>query len=334
MYVLRLVVPLALLVPFAQEPAAPRASAPAEDPYPPARVDTAIRFYTLDGGEVDLGKLEPALDALGPGTALLYGPVNTRSRPQDWFVAVQTPAALDEKAVLKALKKGTGRAEQLLVTALTYKPGELRMPQGRYVGNLRDWVVGMASEVRWAEATPTAVLFFYTDGIDAEEVIGRFDKLRGEKPRADYGRDLVKHTVIWNLAAPPDKEVKKATLKKLEKDLGKLRGVASASIDEDMLRLFLTLRVGDLAVSGPQWHPPAPPATEDGGAGGGGGPDGPGGPGGPGGPDRRGAGFPAEVSLGFVPRVFVNQVLDEIEAAGLQVEDEGAAGAPDEPGGK
>jgi hypothetical protein len=32
--------------------------------------------------------------------------------------------------------------------------------------------------------------------------------------------------------------------------------------------------------------------------------------------------------------VFVNQLMDEIEAAGLQVEDDGAAGAPDEPGGK
>jgi len=291
--------------------------APTEDLYPPARVDTAIRFYTLDGGEVELGKLEPALAELGEDASVLYGPVNAPSRPQDWFVAVQMPATVDAKTALKAMKKGTGRAEQLLCTAMTFELGDLKLPnQGPRVGSVRDQVIGMASEMRWAELTPVAVLFFYTDGIDAEDVIDRFDKLRGAKPRSEYERDLLEHTAIWNLSAPPEMEVRKTALRKLEKSLLKLDGVVRASIDPDMLRLYLTLRIEDLAVSGPGWVPPRPPADEDAGGEGGG---------------RAGRGGAAGAGeIGFVPRVLVNTILDEIEDAGLQAEDEGASGETEE----
>lgn len=288
--------------------------AKSDDPYPPARVETLIRYYTLDGDEVDMEKLEGALADLGEGAAVLYGPVNTLSKPDHWFVAIETPAEVSDKTAMKAAKKGTGRAEQLLFTALLYDTSDLQIPnQGRRAGSVRDLVVNMASEMRWVEITSTALLFFYTDGIDAEAVVDRFDKLRAQKPRSDYTRDCLKHTVIWNMAATPGTTVKKSGLRKLEKTIAKLPGVASASVDEDLLRLFLTLRVDDLPVSGPGMAPKAREAEEDDeGAGGGGGR---GGRGGPALPGNR---------ISFVPRVNVNPILDAIEKAKLVIEDEGA----------
>ncbi len=284
---------LLALAPAPQEPAA--GSPPAqEDLYPPARVATALRFYALSGDEVDAESLAEAARELGDGGQLAYGPVNTKSRPDTWFVALAAPAAATDKAVLRAAKEGTGKAEELRFTAFVREPGDLDFVNDlpRNAGSVRDLVVNMASEMRWFEATPGGLVFFYVNGLDGEECADRFDKLGEKKPRKDFERRVVRHSVAWALAAAREKPEAGS---KVEDGLQKLPGVQAAALDPETLQLRLTLAIADLRVSGPPWTPPPAAGLEEGGGG-------------------RGT---TGNRMAFMPRVDVDPLLEALADGGL-----------------
>ncbi|MEM7309797.1 MAG: hypothetical protein AAF682_24185, partial [Planctomycetota bacterium] len=251
---LRLALPLVLIAPTLQDSPA----AAEEHPYPPEPVETLLRFYSVEGDEVDQAKLQEAIGELGTGASVAYGPVATLTAPKDHFLAIVAPAERSSKEVYRAAKRATGKAEELYVTAFLRDEDDLDLPRAlrRNGGTIRDAVLNMASEVRWFEVTPNALLFFYTKGLDAEECADRFDKLAGRRPREDYRKDLVRHSIGWDLRSA--KELSKSKGSKLEKSLGKLQGVGSVTFDHEVLRLNLSLELADLLVSGPPWTPPAP----------------------------------------------------------------------------
>ncbi len=292
------------LAPVLQEEGAP----PPDDPHAPDRPATLVRFYSLTG-EVDVAKLNEAIRDLGDGAALVHGPASTNARPRGHFVAIEAPAGASAKDVLKAAKKGTGKAEELTFTAFVRSPGDTSVSGGggrRGPGrSIRDQVLSTASQLQWFEVRPDAVVFFYTKGLDAEECAKRFDALLGRKERKDYERDLVRFSTVWSLAG----EAKSSAVAKAEKALPRLPGVASATLDEDELRLHLTLELADLKVSGPPFEPPPGTLPR-----GGGGDDG---GGGGGGRAARGMGE----AMAFLPRVDVGPLLDRIEASGLSAGD-------------
>jgi hypothetical protein len=179
----------------------------------------------------------------------------------------------------------------------------------RNAGSVRDLVVNMASEMRWFEATPEALLFFYVGGLDAEECCDRFDKLASRKPGADHVQRLVRHSVTWELAPAAGKP--SAAAPKLEQGLERLPGVLNASLDPDSLRLNLALALADLEVSGPPWQPPAAEGSLQAAAN----------------ALRPGAGI-----LPFLPRVHVDPLLDLLAKDGLEPVP-AAPPAPPESGG-
>lgn len=301
--------PLALAFALAATPAQDAPDPPS--PYPPGEVQTLVRFYTLEGKQVNREKLESALKGLGEGGSVIYGPEHSPGNRDDWFVAIEAPADVKDKDVTRAAKKGTGRAELLSVSAFAFDLDDAELPRDvpRGFGNVRDLVIGMASEMRWFEITPTHLIFLYGKGFDAEDCSDRFQKLLGRKPLSDPLRDIMRHSVTWDLS--PGEKWKASKASRVEKTLEKIAGVRGASLDAEALRLHLTLQVADIQVVGPAWSPPAPPVEEEE-------DDDEGGRGGRRG--GRGRRMAMEEQMPFLPRVNVNPILEALQEAHLFVQ--------------
>lgn len=216
------------------------------DPYPPARADALLRFYSLQG-DVDVTDLQAAVADLGEGARVFVGPAATDARPRDHFVGIRTPAGVSERDVRKAAREGARKVEPLLFTIYRAQPQE-GARSDRYGFVTRDTVVGMASEMRWWQRLGGIELFFYTEGdFDAAEAADRMNKLSGREGAYVPERDLLRESFTWELEG----EVSDSQARRVEKAVSRVPGVTSATLDAGAGRLHVTLVLADLSVGGP-----------------------------------------------------------------------------------
>lgn len=220
--------------------------------YPPERSETNLFFFVLEG-DVQYAPLREALKKLGEGAEIVYGPKFTSAVPNDHFVVVEAPAGVTTKAVAKALKKGKAKPFELhwmmarwSITELPEIPASVDRAQGTDM--LRGLVVGMHGDMRWFELRAPYTLYFFEPGkIDPEWVFDRLRKMVEPYVPEEFSIELVRDTFTWPLAQLPSE----SKIKKAQKAIGKLDGVASVSIDAEAGTLEVALDLGDLLRSGP-----------------------------------------------------------------------------------
>jgi hypothetical protein len=255
-----LLAPLALTIApasaLAQEPPArelppPPAALDADAVYPPERNTTLLRFYSIEG-KLDPEALRKAIAELGTPEVearIVYGPESTPARPGRFFLALEAPATLAEKDVTKAVKRGAATVELAAFTCFQGSARELPDDAaGRRLGlGVRDWLLGMSNDLRWADANAGWYEYFFVPGkLDAKTIADRFAKLFGPFGVSSAGT-LVREGFTWSVASPCDE----ATAKKVEKALAKLPGVRLARLDVAAKTLTVQFELDDLSTSGP-----------------------------------------------------------------------------------
>lgn len=246
-----LLVACALLPLLRQDPATP---AETEDPYPPVRTATVLRYFCLEG-DLKADATKKALAELSTKAAacrIAAGPSTCTTRPDKHFLALETPGATPLADVMKALKKGGAKVQELEWTLFR----DADEPTGILGFSARECVIGMASDLRWFESSEGTNTFHYVPG-----------KLAGAKLADLYGKlyqpfdcgnpgTVVRETIEWKLAEPVDP----AAAKKAEKAIAKLDGVRTAKIDAGASTLGVTIELDGLRTSGP---PPAAKPNEE-----------------------------------------------------------------------
>lgn len=219
--------------------------------YPPKRNAALLHFASIEG-KVEPEPLRKAIVELGTSTVearIVYGPESTASRPGRWFLAVEAPATVSTKDLIKALKRGANTVEEL---AFTCFKGRVRDLPDNGTGGLagvgaRDWVLGMSNDLRWADTFAGWYQFYSTPGkMDAATIADRFAKLFGPIGGGSVGT-LVREGVTWNVTSPVDD----AVAKRVEKAIVKLPGVVLAKLDAKEKTLRVEFVLDDLRVSGP-----------------------------------------------------------------------------------
>lgn len=193
---------------------------PREDPPPPPPQARCVRYFSLDG-EVKTDLLRKALIELGTADApgrIVVGPSVATCRPKLSFVALEVPAAWAAKDVARALKKSCRSVDELVWTS--FRGVDRQLPSILGV-SAQDCVIGMASDMRWFEASGDEKYFFYLPGkLDADAIADKFRTLFEPFDAGDVGT-LVSETFTFALAASVDA----AALKRATKAIGKLDGV-------------------------------------------------------------------------------------------------------------
>ena len=235
----------ALLASLAQSPEQ------APDPYPASRPASHVLFFML-AGELKAEPLRKALSELSTKEAecrLVDGPRKTGARPGAQFVAVEAPAALGAKGLVAALRKGCSNADALACTAFEGKAGGTGADaegNGFFGMGIRDFVLGMSGDIRWYDTFPDWRQFYFGAGkIGASEIADRYRKLFGPVGGGDAG-EVARAELHWTLAAPLDPKA----AERAQKALGRLPGVARATIEAPSRTLRIEFRLENLRSSG------------------------------------------------------------------------------------
>lgn len=225
------------------------APAPAPGALEPRADAPRTYFFSLEADAAP-GVLREAVEKLGPGARVVFGPGASETRPQVVFYAVEAPAAVSALEVVRAMKKGARTVEPLRATTLDFAfidpAGELFESRAGIPG-LREIVIGLAGELRWCTLRRRSITFYHTSKIDAEKLQQRAEVELRDWQEGLRSVDVHTETVRWTLAAP----VAEAAARACERKLGKLPFVRTAAIDAAAGVLDLTVTVADLEVSGP-----------------------------------------------------------------------------------
>jgi hypothetical protein len=217
------------------------------DPYPAERPKAHVLFFMLEG-ELKAEPLRKALSELSTKEAeckLVYGPRKTPARPGAQFVAVEAPAALGQKELGGALRKGCANADAVACTVFKGAAdgtGSNSEGQGFLGMGARDFVLGMSGDMRWYDASGGWRQFYFGAGkIGAKEIADRYQKLFGPLGGGEAG-EVVHENLRWTLAEPLDPKA----AGRAEKSIAKLPGVVRCSIDAGQRLLSVEFRLEEL----------------------------------------------------------------------------------------
>jgi len=214
----------------------------------PERSEFVFRYYCLTGN-LKFEQLRQAVEGLGEGAEVVLGPESPTSRPSTNFIAIRIPVAVPAKKALRAMKKGSKKAEALVYSAFSFE-----VPSGADTGLggggggfLRGMILGISGDLRWVEFVGNEAAYFYVPGkLDADELAKRIERMAA--PYVEEPREVepLAETIEWDLVAP----VTKKSAKKAEKAIARTSGVITATIDFEKARLRMRVRHADLMAAG------------------------------------------------------------------------------------
>jgi hypothetical protein len=216
---------LALALPgSALQGAPPAGRAPTIPTYPAEASSTLVRAWLVEG-EIQAEPLRRALAELGTSElpcAVVLGPLTCGAKPKQRVLAIEAPRAVEERALVRALRAGTSAAKPLAWTTFEAvdppREGMLGMP-------MVDFVVGMSGDIGWYEPAADSATFLTRPGKPgSQELAKRFGKLVEPFNVRPLGPVQVDH-VAWDLDVPSAKALRTAATA-----LRKLAGLATLEV--------------------------------------------------------------------------------------------------------
>jgi hypothetical protein len=219
-------------------------SATSDDPYPPVRHASVVRFFALDG-DVKAESLRKAVAELSTKdveSRIVGDPAVSSTHPKLHFLALETPAAVTPQDAEKALRKSNARVQSLeWTTFLGAKEGPT--PILGYSG--RDCVIGMSNDMRWFDYAARQSAFYYVPGkLRAAKLEDLYRKLYQPLGGGDLGH-VGRITIQWTLKLPVDD----AAAKRAEKSIAKLDGVREVKLDATAGSLRASVELDGLKTS-------------------------------------------------------------------------------------
>lgn len=230
-----------------QEPPKPAASAAsAEDPYPPARPATVVRFFSL-AGDLDRAAVDEALEALETKEGvcrIVCGPREVATRKRRNFLAVELSPSIGSRAVVAALRRGVREVDELEWTVF-HQPRLDEVPELRW--SIEFLLIPLPNEVRWADAYGGRAQFYSVPGgVDPRKIVDQYENTMRRTSGVDLGPYL-RESFEWELAEPVGAEA----AGRARKTIAKIPGVREVGIDPVARRISVTVELARLRSSGP-----------------------------------------------------------------------------------
>lgn len=225
--------------------------APAETELHPAReMERSVHFVTASG-DVDEGAIRAAIAKLDDGSELAFGPARSKERPSNSVFALALGPDAAGKDAKRLVKKGARKPASLELTVL-----EFVRPDGtpydlseEFSGNaVRGQFLGMTSEMRWVFAAGSLLTCVFEPGrMKGEELLERTRTEADAYLDGPFEVRILTEEIPWTLRG----SLEPKAVKRLEKELGKLDGVAEAAVDGPSGRVRLVVTYDRLSVTGP-----------------------------------------------------------------------------------